>query len=284
MMQKLTQKAGYASALTLVMSLVACGQIADKAASSEEKVTNGLSASAEYPSVVMLQFAVDQGSAICTGTFVNDSQVVTAAHCVYDVLQSGRGASSMSFVKKGSNGRSQRVVATHLEYHPEYTVNPGTLSNHDIAIVTFPRNSAPGTTPLYTAEPTVGQKFTIVGFGLNDYAYDANGQQTGQGSGVKRKGENSIASIDNGMIRFYGVPTARDASTPLGQDSASGSGDSGGPLLINGALAATTSGGGLAKATDDAGKPVLVKVSNYVDLNESHNKDFLQARLVATGA
>lgn len=258
--------------------LIACGQTNDAQQHSETKVTNGLKASGEFPSVILLQFSSGSGSSICTGTFVNDAQVVTAAHCVYDILKAGRSATSMYFTRQ-VNGRSQRVNATKLQYHPGYTVVPGKLSNHDLAVVTFPANSAPATTDLYPTTPSVGQKFTIVGFGVNDYRYDAAGQQTGTGSGVKRKGENQIYQVDSGMIRFYGVPTASDPVIAQGQDAASGSGDSGGPLLIDGALAGVTSGGGLAQATDEEGNALTVKVSNYVDLNESANQEFLMATL-----
>lgn len=256
--------------------LIACGQANDTAQHSETKVTNGLKASAEYPSVVLLQFSAGAGSAICTGTFVNDAQVVTAAHCVYDLLKAGRSAASM-YITTEVAGRSERVNATNLQYHPGYTVVPGKLSNHDLAVVTFPANSAPAITNLYPKTPSVGQKFTIVGFGVNDYRYDSTGEQTGTGSGVKRKGENQIYQVESGMIRFYGVPTASDPLIAQGQDAASGSGDSGGPMLIDGALAAVTSGGGLAQTTDEEGKPRTLKFSNYVDLNESSNQEFLLA-------
>lgn len=280
MLKTWKHKVAHAVASSLLLGLVACGQMNDTQETSETKVTNGLKASGEFPSVILLQFSTGgYGSSICTGTFVNDAQVVTAAHCVYDILKNGRTASSMTFTKTLANGRSQRVTAVSLKYHPGYTVVPGKLSNHDLAVVTFPRNSAPATTPLYPQTPSVGQKFTIVGFGVNDYQYDAAGQQTGSGSGTKRKGENEIYQVEDGMIKFYGVPTASDPTVAQGQAAASGSGDSGGPLLIDGSLAAVTSGGGLAQATDEEGRSFTVKVSNYVDLNETSNADFLQATL-----
>jgi secreted trypsin-like serine protease len=267
-------------ASSLFLTVIACGQV-DDAQDSETKVTNGLQASGEYPSVVLLHISTGPFSgSICTGTFVNDSQVVTAAHCVYDVLKAGRPASSLTFDKPQSGGSSKRVAATSLKYHPGYTVVPGRLSNHDVAVVTFPRYSAPATTKLYPRTPYIGQKFTIVGFGVNDYKYDASGQQTGSGSGVKRKGENQIDQVDNGMIKFSGVPTAYDTEVSLGKDAASGSGDSGGPMLIDGSLAAVTSGGALSQGRDEDGDWETVKVSNYVDLNESLNKDFLQDNLL----
>jgi secreted trypsin-like serine protease len=269
-------------ATTLMLGLVACGSPEDNEATSETKVTNGLQATAnEYPSVVLLHFSTGgYNSSICTGTFVNDAQVVTAAHCVYDLLKAGRSASSMTFSKVSSTGTT-RVAATKLQYHPGYTVVPGKLSNHDLAVVTFPRYSAPATTKFYPNTPYVGQKFTIVGFGVNDYKYDASGQQYGTGSGIKRKGQNEISRVSNGFIQFEGVHKASDPKVALGQDSASGSGDSGGPLLISGALAGVTSGGGLGQARDASGNLVTVKVSNYVDVNESSNQDFLESALMS---
>jgi secreted trypsin-like serine protease len=267
-----------------MLGLVACGSPEDYESTSETKVTNGLQATAgEFPSVVLLHFSTGgYSSSICTGTFVNDAQVVTAAHCVYDVLKAGRSASSMTFSKVMTNGSTQRIAATKLQYHPGYTVVPGKLSKHDLAVVTFPRYSAPATTKFYPNTPYVGQKFTIVGFGVNDYKYDASGQQYGTGSGIKRKGQNEISQVSNGFIQFHGVHKASDPKVPLGQDSASGSGDSGGPLLISGALAGVTSGGGLGQARDANGNLVTVKVSNYVDVNDSSNQDFLESALTSS--
>ncbi len=271
-----------AAASSLFLGLIGCGKIESPSDKSDIKVTNGLSAANEYPSVVMLQFQVEGGSAICTGTFVNDAQVVTAAHCVHELLSSGAEASAVSIVKSNKDGSKTRVAATHMEHNPDYAVVEGSLDNHDVAVVTFPRNTAPGVTPLYAGQPTKGQTFTIVGFGLNNYAYGSHGEQTGNGSGVKRKGQNQIEEVAEGMIRFYGVPSASDRSVPLGQESASGSGDSGGPLLINGALAATTAGGGLAQGKDASGRLVTVKVSNYIDLHEPSNQEFLRSALRST--
>ncbi len=273
-----TNRAAHTVAATLLLSLFACGQASDIQTQSETKVTNGLSARNEFPSVVMLEFDAGQGPSICTGTFVNDSQVVTAAHCVYDIVTARKGASVMST----TTADGTRVKAVRLQYHPAYTVVEGALSNHDVAIVSFPRGTSRASTPLYPTTPTVGQDFTIVGFGLNDYRYDTQGKQNGTGAGVKREGKNKIAEISDGMIRFNGVPTASDPKTAQGQDSASGSGDSGGPLLINEMLAAVTSGGGLAQRTNKNGQTFTVKVSNYVNLNEPANRSFLARALVST--
>jgi secreted trypsin-like serine protease len=283
MLQTWKHKVAHTVASSLLISLMACGSPEDMQDNSETKVTNGKAvATTEFPSVILLRFSMGYSTSICTGTFVNDSQVVTAAHCVYDLIKGGYSTSAMTFDKKLSNGSSQRIAATDLEYHPGYTVVPGRLSNHDLAVVTFPRYSAPATTKLYPRTPSVGQAFTIVGYGVNDYDYNSSGQQTGtNGSGVKRKGDNTIDQVSGGFIKFTGVPSSTAPGKALGVDSASGSGDSGGPLLINGALAAVTAGGALTQGRDDSGKTVTMKVSNYVDLNESSNKDFLLSQLTS---
>ena len=64
----------------LASTLIGCGSAAQN---SETKVTNGREITeSTYPSVVLLVMELAEGQAICTGTFVNDSQVISAGHCV----------------------------------------------------------------------------------------------------------------------------------------------------------------------------------------------------------
>ena len=227
----------------------------------------------------MLKFPTDTGSAICTGTFVTDSQVLTAAHCVYDLVQAGADPSNMTFVA----GRHV-VHAVDLSYNPAYTVTPGVLSSHDNAVVTFPAGSAPAISALDPQEPAVGDGIVIVGYGRDSYATDAETTEANAGAGVKRYGSNKIQQIKNGFISFYGLPTAQSDAFAPGVDSASGSGDSGGPLFVGDKLAATTSGGGVETITDDQGQTQQVKVSKYVDLNDSVNRGYLAQALTASPA
>ena len=262
--------------LTLgLLSVAACGSPIP--ATSNLDVTNGMTTSA-YPSVVALYLRLPEGDGTCTGTFITDSQVVSAAHCVYDIVHSGGDAKDLAFEQHLPNGMVRLVPAVHLAYNPNYVDDPKQLSNHDTSVITFPRGSAPATTPLYPAEPQIGQVFTIVGFGQNDYG---SGNEQG-GGGIKRFGTNEVQAIRDHMIQFFGVPTATYPGLHQGNDVASGSGDSGGPLLINGALAATTVGGGVLQVKNARGQTVAVKASNYVELSEEANRAFLRQQLTST--
>ena len=83
--------------------------------------------------------------------------------------------------------------------------------------------------------PKAGEKIAILGFGLNNL-------KNRTGSGVKREGFNTISEIKDGMILFEGYDSSQDNS---GENAASGSGDSGGPLFsISGnCIHGVTSGG-----------------------------------------
>ena len=99
---------------------------------------------------------------------------------------------------------------------------------------------------------------------------------------MKRAGTNTIQAIKDHIIQFFGVPTATYPGVAQGQDVTSGSGDSGGPLLIGGALSATTVGGGVETVKNSRGKMVYVKASNYVELDEALNRAFLTQQLTTT--
>lgn len=82
------------------------------------------------------------------------------------------------------------------------------------------------------------------------------------GAGTKRSGSNKVAQSGDGLIQFRGALGGESS----GENSASGAGDSGGPLFIKDGkelkLAGTTHGGSLE---EDNG--TLVKKSMYVDLS-----------------
>lgn len=92
------------------------------------------------------------------------------------------------------------------------------------------------------------------------------------GVGTKRSGSNKILTVDDGTIRFQGGA----GGTDKGINSASGAGDSGGPLFLmkNGKprIAGVTHGGSLGIDGDE-----FTKKSIYVDLYAPHNIDWLRA-------
>lgn len=91
------------------------------------------------------------------------------------------------------------------------------------------------------------------------------------GVGTKRSGSNKVLKNENGLIQFRGALGGESS----GEYSASGAGDSGGPLFIKDAqgfkLAGTTHGGSLEE--DNGG---LVKKSMYVNLNSESVSNWLK--------
>jgi hypothetical protein len=95
----------------------------------------------------------------------------------------------------------------------------------------------------------------------------------GAGGGLKRDGTNVVDDVADGFITFIGTPQAAEGIEP-GTKVLAGSGDSGGPLFIDGKLAGVTSGGGLYWA--GSGYDGL---SYYVDINSESSRSFLETVL-----
>ncbi len=260
----------------LTLHLWACGT-APNADQSSIKVTNGREIKdTDYPSVVFIASEVPDGVASCTATFVNDSQVVSAAHCVEGTSSS---SPAIYLVKQTIvNGQPQLTAlakAVKWVRNPSYNFDDG-VNNLDISVITFPENSAPATSTITKAVPKSGDELTIVGYGNNRNYIDGSGEFTGSGAGKKRVGTNTVAAVTDGMIQFIGAPEASSDLT-LGDYALSGSGDSGGPLFINGRLAGVTSGGGVSRTQD--GQKVFV--SQYVDLTSAESQSVLKRALKA---
>ena len=261
-------KYSYYGLLTLSF-MTACGQ--DDEGVSSLKVTNGLEIdNSDYPSVVLLLL---NGRSICTGTFINDSQLLTAAHCMEGLNGSRPDIQIVEPIKTGDGQvrYRNRARAQSFVRNDAYSIrDQNGVNSHDLAIVNFPSYSAPGIRQLASFAPELNQQITIVGYGNSRNYLDEYGRQTGEGAGVKRVGENYVAKRGEGLITFIGKSEGGDASE-AGQWTASGSGDSGGPLFIRGQLAGITSGGGISQG--DSGE--FVSVSKYVDLNSEESQAFL---------
>jgi hypothetical protein len=224
----------------MVFSTTACNK---KSTVSDAQIANGLDAEGEYPEVVKLK--LNNGQGMCTGTFVSSNTLITAAHCVKSGVVEYNG-----------------VKAIDLIYDHTYTE----LHDKDFAVVIFPEGTAPATAQIITKAPKEGDEFVIVGYGNND-----NIRETG--AGKKRKGSNKISSITNDMIIFYG--SAATQGTATGENATSGKGDSGGPLFIDGQLAAVTCCGMVAQ--DVEGKPF--SISMYVNVQGQYSQQQVKEAL-----
>lgn len=253
----------------LAFTLIGCGTAKQN---SETKVTNGREiAESTYPSVVLLVMETEVGQGICTGTFVNDSQMISAGHCVEGLSASNP---SLYVVTTDEDGQYYATAkAVSFKRHPNYNIRLG-VSAYDVSVINFPENSAPAVSARAASSPSAGQALTIVGYGNNVNGFDNYGELTGSGAGVKRVGTNKVGSVSGGFINFNGLAEA-DGETAEGTLVSSGSGDSGGPLFVGGQLAGITSGGGLRSD----GQGGYYATSKYVDINSRYVKAFLDGQL-----
>ncbi|MFW7379972.1 MAG: trypsin-like serine protease [Oligoflexus sp.] len=252
---------------TLVMALAgltaACGGEAPKEG-SKIKITNGMEIpNGEFPSVVLLYDAA--AGSICTGTFVTETIVLTAAHCSMSgrVDSDGNVDMTMSIIEitDAANKEAEVVgTSTKVVRNPQWDRNGKNVNRYDLGLVYFERGVARAVSEIASKPARSGDQFTIVGFGLS-----SNDQST---AGIKRMGENRVSSMSGGFIQFTGKSGTTNGD---GTDSSAGSGDSGGPLFINGELAGVTSGGGWGGFGRTR--------SLYVDVHSDTSKEFLKKYL-----
>jgi len=238
--------------LALVVSslaLIGCGQQTQNLASSDAS-GNFVTSTTGYSPVVMV--VLPGSSGICTGTFVSEKAVLTAAHCT---LTSGRYQVVSSF-------------GTFSTYTVE-NLGPGVVNDpNDVSFLIFSTNVASralGQVYDILDSSSVGDTVHLVGFGCNNL-------NTRRGAGTKRAGTNRIGAI-NDYMEFYTSASDQGIRGILGSDNQAGScfGDSGGPALkeVNGQyyVVGVTHAGGTLGGTI---------ISQYVDVsNRSDNRNFI---------
>ena len=216
------------------------GQGANQA---EVFVTDGVEIpTSEFPFAIRL----DLTDALCTGTFVSSTTLITAAHCIH-------GRSQASF-----RGTPATKLIHNRRYFDENLVD-------DIAVVLFPTGTAPAQASLLGRSPRVGEGVTVVGYGHSFYRTPS--ANSGSGAGTRRKGQNTVAATSRGLVSLTAHPQRNDRAI-------CGSGDSGGPLIVENQLSAVTS------ARTDAVYPASCL---YVDLQSPNSQEFLR-RAVQEGA
>lgn len=270
-MKKSHQMMKGVSLVGLLAVVGACGSTDD---SSDLKITNGKDATAaEYPSVVTLYDA--KVGALCSGTFIDETTVLTAAHCTmsYKIDSQGNvnGKLSIIHIVNAAKGEANLVAeSVSAVRNPLWDKTGGNVSPYDLALIKFPAGSAKAVSQLATTPVRVGDQLTIVGYGLNQTVNMSDASSVG----VKRIGVNSVSAIEDGFIQFKGVSktTKTDGSA---KDSSASQGDSGGPLFVNGKLAGVTSGGGGGLGSIFSGKTTNL----YVDLQSAESKAFLAKNL-----
>lgn len=178
------------------------------------KVTDG------HPAVVQLTITQDDKVEICTGTFISDAVVLTAAHCFLRA--------------SGANVKVGNLGALSYQRHPNYEFHIPTIpdldrTQLDIALVLFPKGSSKSFLTLTKAPENSGSEAIIVGYGVQSvYGSEA--------ASMKREGKTLIVDRKENRYFIQGSngehnSAPLDSLNPNARYSAVGPGDSGGPLL-----------------------------------------------------
>ncbi len=240
---------------------------------SQVKVINGrVAAPDEYPSVVILLNEKSRG--MCTGTFINETTFLTAAHCTQGDTadQDGRVNGSQLIIKDVNMATKTKTIvaqSTAVVRNPLWEAQHDPVNIYDLALITFPKGTGTEATPISESVPKDGEPITFVGVGVSD----SNGVST---LGVKRVGEGnlkqSLTAAFGGSDMIYAFEGDKVGGGTDGINASLGGGDSGGPLFYKGQLVGVCSGHGY-NAAEGAQSNFCVKLAT------KEAQEFLQKML-----
>ena len=179
--------------------------------------------------VAVLVLNGDDSTALCSGTLIAPTVVLTAGHCLSLAPKAAK-------VFVFPDGTTQVAYdAIRYSVHPDFTLSR--LAVDDVSVLVL-QTAVAGVSPqpLVSRRPRPGTRGTIVGFG--DDAFGS--------VGVKRDGAVRLTRCPRAVRRVGIAPGQLSGSLcwrpkRRGQDTCQG--DSGGPLLVRDAVAGVTSGG-----------------------------------------
>lgn len=143
--------------LTLMMAMTVCGGCQStlrNAAEADVKIIGGEDAGENFPAVHM----IISGEMLCSGTFIDKSHFLTAAHCLRSEIGETQ---ELSKIKLATN--SEQPI--EVDIHARYGSPPRIDRDYDVAIVTFKPNTDRLFAVISRISPRLGDWVTPVGFG-----------------------------------------------------------------------------------------------------------------------
>lgn len=178
---------------------------------------------AESSSVVMIYGISEEGfTQICTGTFISQSVVLTAGHCVPEQVQSLR----LTFKRVTSAGQvvKNKLPVVQVLRHESYKKSDS--ERNDLALIQFsgglPVGAKVALLALKNQITVTGTRIVALGYGRSD---DLQGEdESGHGEGTLRRVEQTTVAEFRDQFGFV-----------VNQENGKGVcfGDSGGPAFLN---------------------------------------------------
>jgi hypothetical protein len=179
-------------------------------------VNGQIDTSDEYSPVVELK----TGLSTCTGTFVSDNTLMTAAHCVNS---SEPGGGLKAIIK----GKGVVPIKTFVPATPD---GKRREPKDDVAVVLFQDGLSDAWYSVSRVAPQVGEKITIVGFGQTDFIGNNEPDEK------RRFGFNTITELADGGATIKYELGVNCQGSAIGTNAMAGRGDSGGPVFTKSGL------------------------------------------------
>ena len=210
-----------------------------------------------FAGVGSIQISARRGSYICTGTPIDPTHVVTAAHCV-DINSDGKvnnkdGVTGVKFNLNYGGDLTHSIAVSSYVVHPDFTGFARPSVNDDVAVLTLNSAIPSGvpTYPMFTGG-LLGSKLDMVGYGQSGSG--TSGYTVNASFVVKRRGQNTADQL--GGQDDANRPAASEVFT-FDFDGPSGNGTMGVGTLGN--TLETTLGGG-----DSGGPSFYLEGNNYL--------------------